>query len=100
MSESSAGVVMQKLITGIIGLTLLIVLAGCASPWEKNYQPNAALDQKFPPSAQVEVRMVEFDRLANYEQAEKKLRRESATSPADYTAEQRRAAKDRLLEAL
>jgi len=85
-------------IGSIIMLTLLAT--GCASPWEKNFQPNPMLQHKFPPTQQVEVRVVEFERLEKYEQAEHKQRIESTTSPADYTPDQRLAAKNRLLEAL
>ena len=91
---------MQVAARAVLLILLSILMTGCASPWEKNFESNAALDEKFPPSGQVEVRMVEFERLANYEKVEKQRRVESATSPFDYTPEQRIAAKNRLLEAL
>jgi hypothetical protein len=43
---------------------------------------------------------VEFERLTNYENQERQERVQSATSPSDYSPEQRLAAKNRLLEAL
>ena len=49
-----------------------MLLAGCASPWEQNFQPNPMLDAKFPPTERVELREVEFARLENYEKAEQK----------------------------
>ncbi|HEY7089777.1 MAG TPA: hypothetical protein VH518_16895 [Tepidisphaeraceae bacterium] len=80
---------------------VLLLLTGCASPWEQNFQANPELgDTRFPPTQQVEMRVVEFDRLQRYEEAERKIRKESTTAPEDYTPEQRTAAKNRLLEAL
>jgi hypothetical protein len=79
-----------------------IFSCGCATnPWQKSFQPNPLLEgQKFPPAESVQVRNVEFERLQRYSAQEKKIRVESTTSPADYTPEERAAAKDRLLEAL
>src|ERR1051326_4460137 len=85
-------------------LALLLIgslsLLGCASPWEKNYQRNPLLDRTFPPTQRVEIRVVPFERLANYENAEHKRRVDSATAPEDLTPQQRLEAKNRLLEAL
>jgi hypothetical protein len=81
-------------------LVCLILLVGCASPWEQNFQINPTLESKFSPTDRVELRDVEFARLERYEKTEQKLRTESTTAPADYTSEQRESAKNRLLEAL
>jgi len=81
-------------------IVLLAFAGGCANPWQKSFVPNPDQERKFPPAQQVEVRVVEFARLQNYENAERRERIQSSTSPADFTAEQRRAAKNRLLEAL
>ena len=93
---------MRNLKSALGLLVILTLLTGCASPWEKNFQPNPTLEQpgKYPPAQQVDVRVVEFERLTNYENKEREQRVQSATSPADYTPEQRAAAKNRLLEAL
>ena len=84
----------------MIAALLLLITVGCASPWEKNFQANPMLDHKPPPTQDVQLRTVEVERLRNYEDAERKERIESTTSPADFTPEQRLAAKNRLLEAL
>ena len=59
---------MRNLKSALGLLVILTLLTGCASPWEKNFQPNPTLDQpgKYPPAQQVDVRVVEFERLTNY----------------------------------
>lgn len=89
----------QRLI-GLPVLGLMVLLCGCASPWEKNYQPNPLVGRSYPPTSRVDLRVVEFERLANYERAEHERRVHSTTAPEDYTQQERLAAKNRLLEAL
>ncbi len=84
----------------LVPLALIVFLVGCASPWERNYQANPLVERKFPPTSRVDRRVVEFERLENYEKAERQRRVESPVSPEDYTEAQRLAAKNRLLEAL
>ena len=93
---------MRNLTSASALLVLSLLLVGCANPWEKNFQPNPTLEgsAKLPPTPHVDVRVVEFERLTNYENKERDERVQSATSPSDYTPEQRTAAKNRLLEAL
>src|SRR5215217_5286413 len=93
---------MRNLKSAITLIVLAVLITGCASPWEKNFQRNPTLESpaELPPTHQVEVRVVEFERLTNYENKERAERVQSATSPSDYTPEQRIAAKNRLLETL
>ncbi|HEX8521746.1 MAG TPA: hypothetical protein VF669_05775 [Tepidisphaeraceae bacterium] len=81
-------------------LAFQLLMVGCASPWQKNFTPNRSLAQKFPPTTSVQLRTVEFERLQNYERREKDMRVHSTTAPEDFTAAERLAAKNRLLEAL
>src|SRR4051812_17644296 len=92
----------RQLMCNLSVIMLLVLGTGCASPWEKDFHANPTLLPKtnYPPAQQVELRVVEFERLANYENNERQARAQSATSPADYTLEQRMEAKNRLLEAL
>jgi len=92
----------RQLMCNLSIIMLLLLGTGCASPWEKNFHANPTLLRKtsYPPAPQVELRVVEFERLANYENNERQARVQNATSSADYTPQQRMAAKDRLLEAL
>ncbi len=87
-----------RVVFTLIASTFLI---GCANPWEKGFDPNPELrGRSFPAAQQVDLRTVEFERLQNYEKAERKLRVESKVNPADFTTTQRTEAKNRLLEAL
>jgi hypothetical protein len=77
------------------------LLCGCASPWEKNYRPNPIYqDKHFAPTSSVSVRPVEYARVQRYVEQERAFLTASNISPADYNAEQRLAARKRLLEAL
>jgi hypothetical protein len=91
---------MLQSISAAILAPALLLLVGCASSWEKSFERNPMISEKAPPVQEVELRTVEFERLQTYEQAEKQLRVNSSTAPADYTPEQRLEAKNRLLEAL
>jgi hypothetical protein len=93
---------MRRSLCALPFVLIAIFSCGCASnPWQKSFQPNPLLEgQKFPPTDGVQVRNVEFERMQRYAEEEKRIRVESTTSPADYTPEERTAAKNRLLEAL
>src|SRR6266542_3599839 len=72
-----------RVVFTLIASTFLI---GCANPWEKGFDPNPELrGRSFPAAQQVDLRTVEFERLQNYEKAERKLRVESKVNPADFT---------------
>jgi hypothetical protein len=89
----------------ILAVLLLIVAsiscAGCASPWEKNFEPNPELaGQKLPATTSVEIRTIPFERYQRYVEEERKRRIQSSTAPQDLSAEAHLADKNRLLEAL
>jgi hypothetical protein len=80
---------------------IALLTVGCATPWEANFQPNPALaGQQFAPTESAQVRTVEFERLQRYAQAERRQRVASTTAPEDLPADQKLAAKNRLLETL
>ena len=89
----------------ILALLLLFVAgiscAGCASPWEKNFEPNPDLSgPKLPPTTSVESRTIPFERYQHYVEDERRRRIQSSTAPQDLSAEDRLADKNRLLETL
>ncbi len=92
----------MKPLCAMIGVTLLAMLSGgCASPWQRNFEPNPALaGRKFAPTDSVQVRTVESERLQEYAADEHKLRVQSTTAPEDLSPQEKQAAKDRLLETL
>lgn len=84
---------------------LLILAGGCANPWKDAYEPNPRLGEvRYPrggaPLGAEAVREVEHERLLKFVEGERQRRIASATAPVDQSAEEKRAAKDRLLEAL
>ena len=87
----------------LAALFLLIAFAGgCANPWRDSFERNPDV----PPGsisalqAPPEIRQVEFERLQRFSEAERQRRIESTTAPADLSAQDKTAAKNRLLEAL
>src|SRR3954471_17284900 len=84
----------------LLAALLLGTLVGCASPWEKSFQPNPELrGQKFQPAADVQVRTVEYERLKKFTDEEHQRRVNSSTAPVDLPASEKMAIKNRLLEA-
>jgi hypothetical protein len=86
----------------LFGLMILgLIVGGCASPWEANFDPNSdAVSAKFPASSSVEVRTIPFERYERYVQAERQRRITSTTAPQDLSEQERLAEKGRLLETL
>jgi hypothetical protein len=82
-------------------LLITFLATGCASPWEKSFQSNPELrGQKFPPTPNVHVRTVEYERLKKFTDEEHQRRVNSTTAPVDLPPEQKMAMKNRLLQAL
>lgn len=89
----------------VAALALFLLLAGgCANPWKEAFEPNPNLGAaQFPRAAALgadAVREVEHERLLQFTERERQRRVASATAPADLPPDEKRAAKDRLLEAL
>jgi hypothetical protein len=88
----------------VAALTFLLLLAGgCANPWKESFEPNPELGSaQFPTrkNANVAVRDVEYERLRQFTDNERQRRIASATAPSDLSAQEKIAAKNRLLEAL
>jgi hypothetical protein len=87
----------------VAALALLLLLAGgCANPWKESFEPNPEIGSaRFPKTtANVAVRDVEYERLRQFTETERQRRITSATAPADFSAPEKLAAKNRLLEAL
>jgi hypothetical protein len=85
----------------ILPLAAILLVTGCASPWETSFHANPGLaSQKFAPTRAVQVRTVEAERLKNFAEAERQRRVNSSTAPVDLPAAEKLAAKNRLLEAL
>jgi ferritin len=83
--------VMSAHVLKILALASAVLLTlGCSSnPWKTNFQPNPILGERFSPAPDLELRQVEYERLQRYENAERAMRIESTTSPADYTSSSR-----------
>ena len=83
-------------------LILLTFAGGCANPWKESFEPNPELGAaQFPrTNADVAVREVEAERLHTFAESERQRRIASATAPTDLSAQEKLAAKNRLLEAL
>jgi hypothetical protein len=100
------GCAMNRIRSNVALLALLMLLAaagGCANPWKDSFEPNRDLgNARFGPTtlSSDDIREVEFERLQQYTAAERQRRIGSTTAPADLPADEKRAAKDRLLEAL
>jgi hypothetical protein len=91
----------MKTLINIVGMLLAVSAVGCANPWKANFVPNPALQgQKAPPTESVQIRTVEFERLQRYAASERESRIHSTTAPEDMSAEEKAAAKNRLLETL
>lgn len=82
---------------------LLLLAGGCANPWKEAFEPNRDLGSAQHPRTTLgeeAVREVEYERLQKFAESERQRRIASATAPADRSPDEKRAAKDRLLEAL
>ena len=86
----------------LLGVVLLFALAGgCANQWKESFEPNPSLrSAKYPATANVDVREVEYERLQAFREGERQRRIASSTAPADRSPEEKLEAKNRLLEAL
>ena len=86
----------------LLALVLLVTFAGgCANPWKESFEPNPELGSaRYPATASVAVRDVEYERLHKFTEGERERRIASATAPSDLSAQEKLAAKNRLLEAL
>ncbi len=92
---------MRMLRVAALGIVAALV-AGCAqSGWVQYYKASPKLaGTQFKPTDQVDVRVVEVERLKAYNEQERKLDAESKVAPEDRSPEQRREARGRLLEAI
>ena len=83
---------------------LLLLAGGCANPWKEAFEPNQDLGAaQYPRTAALgddAIREVEHERLLKFTENERQRRIASATAPVDQSPDEKRAAKDRLLEAL
>ena len=95
---------MRQTMCRLIAVALLATFAaGCSNPWKESFEPNPDLSgARFPQTTldASDVREVEYERLQQYTEDERQRRITSATAPADLSAQEKRQASDRLLEAL
>src|SRR5688572_26820205 len=91
----------QSIFTVAAVALFLMLAGGCANPWKEAFEPNPDLGAaRYPATASVAVRDVEYERLRQFTDEERQRRIASATAPADRSAQEKLAAKNRLLEAL
>jgi hypothetical protein len=95
---------MKNTLTVATLAVLLFLVGGCANPWKEAFEPNPDLrSAQYPRTAALSddaIREVEYERLQQFTESERQRRITAATAPADMSPDEKRAAKDRLLEAL
>ena len=84
-----------------IAMLFGLLVGGCASPWEANFEANSDLNGRaFEPTQALEVRVIESERLQKYSVDERKRRVESDVALSELPTAERVEAKNRLLETL